>query len=166
MPDRPDADAPPPNPLRAPAVVYFREEGTIYDVPVDVLWEFMNWEGHGAAHEKSGRAFHVLEEAPHRVTVSHESFRGGEWRKVTSRVVAFPPLGRLVEEIDGLYKGTQMVFLYTPVGERTRLDIIARFASEALPVDVLERHMVDSLRCAGVEDEPYLQEFVRARSHR
>ena len=138
----------------------------MYDVPIDVLWEFMNWEGHGEAHERSGRDFKVLEEAPNRVTVTHESFRGGEWRRITSRVVDFPPLGRLVEEIQGPYKGTQMVFLYTPVGGRTRLDIVARFVSEVLSPEALERHMVDSIQGAATEDDPYLAEFARARSHR
>jgi len=138
----------------------------MYDAPIDVLWEFMNWEGHGAAHEKSGRNFTVLEEAPNRVTVAHESFRGGDWRKITSRAVDFPPLGRVVEEIDGPYRGTQMVFLYTPEGRKTRLDIIARFVSDVFDPETLERHMVDSLRSAGAEDGHYLEKFVEARSRR
>ena len=147
-------------------MVVFREEGTLFDVPIDVLWEFMNWDGHGAAHEKSGRNFTVLEEAPNRVTVSHESMRGGSWRKITSRVVDFPPLGRLVEEIEGPYKGTQMVFLYTPVGRKTRLDIVACFVSDELDAPTLERQMVESIQNSGAEDEAYLRRFAEARSHR
>jgi len=154
------------DPARSPSVVHFREEGTIYDVPLDVLWEFMNWEGHGGAHENTGRNFRVLEEAPNRVTVTHESFRGGDWRKVTSRVVDFPPLGRLVEEIEGPYSGTQMVFLYTPMDGKTRLDIVARFVSDQFDPETLKRHMADSLAAAGVEDEPYLKRFAESRSHR
>ena len=165
MPDAAPKPARARDPSHVPSVVNFREEGTMYNVPIDLVWEFMNWKGHAAAHEKSGRNFKVLEEAPNRVTVTHESFRGGNWRKITSRVVDFPPLGRVVEEIEGPYKGTQMVFLYTPVGRRTRLDIIARFVSDLLGPEALERHMVDSIQGAGAEDEPYLLRFAQARSH-
>jgi hypothetical protein len=159
-PKRPGARDPSP----APSVVDFREEGTMYDVPIDVLWEFLNWDGHGAAHENSGRNFSAIEEAPHRFLVTFEAMRGGEWRKIKSRVIDFPPLGRVVEELDGLYKGTQIVALYTPVGPKTRLDIYARFFSDELDPETLERHMVGSIENAGVEDLPYLEQFVRSRS--
>ena len=166
MPDSTPKPARAPDPSQPASVVNFREEGTMYDVPIDVLWEFMTWEGHGGAHEKSGRNFTVVEELPNVFLVTFEAFRGGDWRKIKSRVIDFPPLGRVVEEVEGPYKGTQMVFLYTPVGRRTRLDIVARFVSDMLDPEALERHMVDSIQSAGVEDEPYLQEFAQARSHR
>jgi len=166
MPNTSAKPARSPDTPRGPSVVNFREEGTMYDVPIDLLWEFMNWDGHGAAHEKSGRNFAVLEEAPNRFLVTFEAFRGGDWRPIRCRVIDFPPLGRVVEELEGLYKGTQIVALYTAVGRKTRLDIIARFVSEVLDPETLERHMVDSIQSAGVEDEPYLQKFARARSSR
>jgi hypothetical protein len=59
-----------------------------------------------------------------------------------------------------------MVFLYTPVGPRTRLDIVARFVSDVFGPEALERHMVESLRSADAEDEPFLRQFVRARGRR
>ena len=163
----PDTGTRPPatrTPTRAPSVVYFRQEGTMYDVPINVLWEFMNWEGHGAAHKKNARNMNVLEETPNGVLYSYETRRGGHWCKVTGRVLDFQPLGRIVQEIEGRYKGTQMVFLYTPAGGRTRLDIVARFVSDELDPETLERHMVDSLELAATEDDPYLQRFLRSRT--
>jgi hypothetical protein len=136
----------------------------MYDVPIDVLWEFMNWEGHGPAHENNARNMALLEETPNGVLYSYETKRGGEWRKVTGRVVDFPPLGRVVQETEGPYKGTQMVFLYTPDGEKTRLDIIGRFVSDQFDATTLRRHMVDSLELAGIEDEPYLKKFLKSRT--
>jgi hypothetical protein len=164
MPDATARNVPPPGPAKVPSVVNFRQEGTMYDVPIDVLWEFMSWEGHSAAHEKTLRNMTVLEETPNGALVTFEVMRGGAWRKVTDRVVDFPPLGRVVEEIEGPYKGTQMVFLYTPVGGKTRLDIVARFVSDVLDPEALERHMVDSIENAGIEDDPYLQRFAQART--
>ena len=93
-----------------------------------------------------------------------ETLRGGDWRKITGRVLDLRPLGRVVQETEGTYKGTQMVFLYTPVGGKTRLDIIARFVSDVLDPEALERHMVDSIDNAGVEDDPYLQRFARTNT--
>lgn len=145
-------------------MVYFRQEGTIYDVPLDVLWEFLDWEGHGQAHEKSGRNFAILDRTPRGTLVTYETFRGGEWRKVTAWSLDIPPLGRFVEEVEGLYAGTQLVFLYTPMGRRTRLDIVARFVSADLDAEALERQMADSIDAAGVEDEPYLERFARSRT--
>ncbi len=136
----------------------------MYDVPLDVLWEFMDWEGHGEAHEKSGRNFEILDRSPRGTLLTYETFRGGAWRKVKAWSLDFPPLGRFVEEIEGLYAGTQLVFLYTPVGARTRLDIVARFVSAELDAATLERHMAESIDAAGIEDEPYLQRFARSRS--
>jgi hypothetical protein len=147
-----------------PSVVDFRQEGTIYDVPIDVLWEFMNWEGHGAAHEQNARNTTVLEESPNGVLYRYETQRGGDWRKITGRVMDFPPLGRVVQEVEGPYKGTQMVFLYTPVAGKTRLDIVARFVSDQFDPPTLKRHMVDSRELAAVEDDPYLQRFLESRN--
>ena len=93
-----------------------------------------------------------------------ETLRGGDWRKITGRVVDFPPLGRVVQEIESPYKVTQMVFLYTPVGRKTRLDIIARFVSDEFDPETLERHMTESIDFAGVEDDPYLKRFVQSRT--
>jgi hypothetical protein len=152
------------DPTGVPSVVHFRQEGTMYDVPIDVLWEFMMWEGHGVVHEKSVRNMTVLEETPNGVLYTCETLRGGDWRKITGRVLDFRPLGRVVQEIDGPYKGTQMVFLYTPLEGKTRLDIIARFVSDELDPETLERHMVDSIEFAGVEDDPYLRSFVQSRT--
>jgi hypothetical protein len=166
MPDASANRAPASDPTGVPSVVHFRQEGTMYDVPIDVLWEFMNWEGHGAAHEKNARNMALLEETPNGVLYSYETRRGGDWRKITGHVLDFQPLGRVVREIEGPYKGTQMVFLYTPVGGKTRLDIIARFVSDVLDPATLERHMVDSLELAGVEDDPYLQSFMQSRTRK
>jgi hypothetical protein len=166
MPDSRANHVPAPDPTGGPSVVHFRQEGTMYDVPIEVLWGFMNWEGHGAAHEKNARNMAVLEETPNGVLYTYETRRGGDWRKITGRVLDFQPLGRVVREIEGPYKGTQMVFLYTPAGGKTRLDIIARFVSDVLDPETLERHMVDSLELAGVEDDPYLQSFMQSRTRK
>jgi hypothetical protein len=164
MPDSTSMRGPEIPPNGGPSVVHFRQEGTMYDVPIDVLWEFMNWEGHGAAHEKNARNMSVLEETPNGVLYTYETKRGGDWRKITGRVLDFPPLGRVVQEVEGPYKGTQMVFLYTPVGGKTRLDIIARFVSDEFDPKTLEHHMVDSLELAGTEDDPYLRRFLTSRN--
>lgn len=148
---------------RAPAVVNVRDEGNILDAPLDVVWQFMEWDGHGAAHENTARNFTVRKKTGAEVVCSYETFRGGNWRKITCRARDFPPLGRLVEELEGPYAGTQMVFLYTPVGDRTRLDIIARLVSDVFPEEELERHMLSSFEAAGREDLPYFKDFARKR---
>jgi len=72
MPDASPKHVPRPDPTGAPSVVHFRQEGTMYDVPIDLLWEFMMWEGHGVVHEKSLRNMTVLEETPHGVLYACE----------------------------------------------------------------------------------------------
>jgi hypothetical protein len=164
MPDAAPTRGPARHPTGVPSVVNYRQEGTIYDVPIEVLWEFMTWEGHGGAHEKTLRNFAVLEKTADGLLYRCETLRGGAWRKVRGRLLDFPPLGRIVQEIAGPYTGTQMVFLYTPAGRKTRLDIVARLVSDTFDAKTLERHMADSIDTAGVEDDPYLQRFAKSRT--
>ncbi len=148
-----------------PAVVYLRDEGTLLDAPVDVVWGFLNWDGHGAAHANDLRNFRVLDEGRDGTTVGCEVMRGGAWRPITVRVHELPPLARVIEEIAGPYAGSQMVLLYTPEGDRTRIDVYARAVSDAFGASELERHWQEALDKAHADDLPLLREYARKARH-
>jgi hypothetical protein len=88
---------------------------------------------------------------------SCEVVRGGKWRKMRFRITTIPPLVRIVEEFGGRYNGQKMVFLYTPKGKRTAVDVFVQTRKEV--ADETRRTLAQSHK----EDVPMLREFLRNR---
>src|SRR5579871_1868505 len=106
-------------------LVYFEDRGTVYDAPIDFLWDFIlkDNEFHPRAHQntlrnmKSKNLSDITEEG------SCEVVRGGRWSKMRYRMTTIPPFVRIVEDFAGRYAGQRMVFIYTSKGKGTAVDV-------------------------------------------
>jgi hypothetical protein len=85
-----------------------------------------------------------------------EVVRGGRWTKMRFRLTSIPPFVRVVEEFAGRYAGLKMVFLYTPKGKRTAIDVFV-----LAPRGVAEETR-RTLAQAHEEDVPMLRAYSRS----
>jgi hypothetical protein len=140
-------------------LVYFEDRGSVYDAPIDVVWDYILKDNdyHSKAHHTSLRnmKWKDLNEITGEGTC--EVVRGGKWSKMKFRLTTIPPFVRISEEFAGRYAGQKMVFLYTPKGRRTAIDVFV-----LTPKEVAEETR-RSLAQAHEEDVPMVRAFSRSR---
>lgn len=140
-------------------MVYFEDRRSILDAPIDVVWEFMLTDNdfHSKAHHNSLRNMKWKDLSEITGEGTCEVVRGGKWSRMRFRVTSIPPFVRISEEFAGRYGGTKMVFLYTPKGKRTVIDVFVLTPKE------VEEEIRQTLVQAHEEDVPMLREFLRSR---
>jgi len=72
-------------------------------------------------------------------------------------MTTIPPFTRIVEEFAGRYTALKMVFLYTPKGKRTAVDVFV-----LAPRGVVEETR-QTLAQADEEDAPMVRAYSRSR---
>jgi hypothetical protein len=147
-----------PRKRRESELVCFEDRGSVYDAPIDVLWDFIltDKEFHPKAHHKGLRNMKWKDLNEITGEGSCEVVREGKWTSMRFRVTTIPPFVRISEEFGGPYDGQKMVFLYTPKGNRTAADVFVQTRKEV--ADETRRTLAQAFE----EDVPALHDFVRS----
>jgi len=133
-------------------VVYFEDMGTAIDLPLDELEALLETEEHGSAHAEDVRNFQVVETVGPTIVLAYERRFEGRWRKAKTRLTAFPPYCRCVEDLEGDFAGTRFFVLHRPDGERTRVDVFGDVRGPSKSPEQLRRLWLDILAKAHEED--------------
>ncbi len=153
--------------IPSPEMTYFEDRGTVYDAPIEVLWDFMekDEEFHPKAHSTSLRNFEAKELSEVTSLVRCEvQDGGGQWRKMVARITSIRPAARVNEELEGPYAGSKTVYLYSPRGRKTAVDVLFYMRSSELTPEEIRRDRLKTHANAFAEDVPYLRRFVRKHS--
>jgi hypothetical protein len=144
-------------------MVRITDEGSFFEAPIDVVWEyFLGAGGHDTAHpEVRNTDFKRVSETS--TLITGERDRGRGWMKDSVRVTLFQPLGWACEDIEGLFAGSKMFFLYTPRGHRTQIDVYGEFTSAIIPPAELEEAIRNGLAAEFDEDAPLIKKFAREK---
>jgi hypothetical protein len=151
-------------------VVSFADLGTMIDAPIDVVWDFMlhDEEFHPKAHVETARNFQGSDLNEYTFEGTCEVLRGGKWTKMRFRSISIPPIVRVVEDLEGPgagpFAGSKMVFVYTPRGNKTSVDVFVHAVHESVSERELEQEFRASLESAHEEDLPMLREFSKNRA--
>ncbi len=139
--------------------VYFEDKGSVLDAPIGVVWDFMlnDEEFHPQAHSKSLRNMKWKKIDERTGLADCEVVRGGRWMKLKVRLTTIPPFVRITEDLEGSYAGSKMVFIYTPKGKKTGIDVYV-LAPKAL-ADEMRGMLAQAFR----EDVPMLRAFARKK---
>jgi hypothetical protein len=142
---------------------YVEDRGAVYDAPLEVVWDFMEKDEtfHPQAHTAEVRNFegHALSEVT--TLLSYERRNGVRWEKMVCRMTTLRPAVRIQEDLDGPYAGSTTVFLYTPRGERTVVDVFGYVRSSELTPAEIRRDRKRTWARACAEDLPYFRRFAR-----
>jgi hypothetical protein len=146
-----------------PRVTYVEDRGAVYDAPLEVVWDFMEKDEtfHPKAHTAAVRNFEDKSLSEVTTLLSYERREGGRWEKMVCRVTAMRPAVRIQEDLDGPYAGSKTVFLYTPQGERTVVDVFGYVQSSELTPAQIKRDRKKTWANAYSEDLPYFRRFAK-----
>jgi hypothetical protein len=119
------------------AVVFVRDEGSVYNAPLEEVWRFLSG---GPAHS----------EAHHHRKTERKSLPGnageytweqdfeGKPEMFTMRWTSLPPFGIAYDVLQGPFAGSKFFVYYRPRGDKTRVTIVGDFASPTIPAARVE----------------------------
>jgi hypothetical protein len=141
-------------------MVQIKDEGSHFDVPVDMLWKYIQAPAdHGAAHEGSrNQQMKPLSETS--FILSQEENMNGKWVRTSNRITVFPPLGMSIEVLEGPMAGSKMINIYTPKGNKTGIDVYGEFVAPQIPANQLEAAVRKNLENAFNQDVAGLKTFA------
>jgi hypothetical protein len=148
-------------------MVYLKDEGSTFDAPIDFVWKYMQSDAHDAGHKTSRNPkFGKVSEIT--FTYSSERLLRGKWAPDSMRITMFPPLAVAMEWTEGVLAGSKLLYIYSPKGEKTGIDVYGDFHSKTLPDVEIEPTVREFLETEFRDDAPlvraeYLKEKETAR---
>jgi hypothetical protein len=128
-------------------MVYVKDEGSVFEAPIDFVWKYIfGGDAHDSAHKTTRNPkFEKLSD----ITIIYGSERLllGKWTPDRMRISMFPPVSVVTEWLEGALAGSKLVYVYAPQGDKTRIDVYGEFTSKTLPpaeVEVAAREFLDS----------------------
>lgn len=92
--------------------------------------------------------------------IASQSFRGVK----LMRISMFPPVSIVSELLDGPLEGSTMVYLYSPKGLQTQIDVYGEFTSKTLPANEIESAARARLASEFSEDVPAVRRLPQGCS--
>jgi hypothetical protein len=141
-------------------VILLRDEGSIFEAPIDQVWEFVgSREPHAAAHRH--RAVRREREHENSGSYSWEQDFEGKPARFTMRWTTFHPLGIAYEVLEGPFLGSKFFLYYVPQGNRTGVDLVGVFSSPSIPDAQLEESVRRFFAIEFEQDQAGLAEWRR-----
>jgi hypothetical protein len=148
-------------------MVYLRDEGSLFDAPIDFVWKYvLGGAAHDAAHTTTRKPkFEKVSE----ITFIYASERHlrGKWAPDRMRISMFPPVSVVTEWLEGALAGSRFVYVYSPAGDKTRIDVYGEFTSKTLPASDVEAAAREFLDSEYAADAPAIRaEFQNEKDSR
>jgi len=149
----------------SPNLVYFEDRGAVYDAPLDLVWDFWRKDEtyHPRAHTAKVRNFRAKEISKLTTLVSYEALDAGRWEKRACRMTTIPPAVRVQEDLKGPDAGSIKVYVYSPRGSRTAVDVLCWMRSTKRAPKQLKVETRKVFANAFREDLPWFQKYVSSR---
>jgi hypothetical protein len=142
-------------------MVFVKDEGSRFDAPIDVVWRYIE---DGAVHDSA----HKTTRNPKFGKVSDitflygsDRFLRGKWAPDRLRITMAPPVSIITEWIEGVLEGSKLVYVYSPEGDKTRIDVYGEFTSKTLPKDEVEAAAREFLESEFAADAPAIREYAK-----
>jgi hypothetical protein len=142
-------------------MVYVRDEGSLFDAPIDIVWKYLTGgEDHDAAHTTT-RNPKFEEVSDVTIVYGSERLLRGKWTPDRMRISMFPPVCVVTEWLEGVLAGSRLVYVYSPHGKQTRIDVFGEFASKTLPPGEVEAVAHEFLQSEYDADAPAIEALAR-----
>jgi hypothetical protein len=139
-------------------MVYLKDEGSVFDAPIDFVWKYIfGGDAHDSAHKttrnsKFGKVSDIT------ILYGSERYLRGKWAPDQLRISMFPPVSVVTEWLEGALAGSKLVYLYSPQGEKTRIDVYGEFTSKTLPPEEVEAAAREFLESEFAADAPVIRD--------
>ena len=139
-------------------MVWIEDKGSTFDAPIDFVWKYIfGGDDHDSAH-KTTRNSKIGKVSDITINYQSERYLRGKWAPDQMRISMFPPVSVVTEWLKGVLAGSKLVYVYTPVGEKTRIDVYGEFTSETLPAAEIEEAAREFLDTEFAADAPVIRE--------
>jgi hypothetical protein len=142
-------------------MVHVKDVGSEFDAPVDFVWKYILGGGaHDAAHKTTRNPkFKKISE----ITIEYSSERllRGKWAPDRMRISMVAPVAVVTEWLEGALAGSKFVYVYSPRGEKTGIDVYGEFMSNTLSPSEVEAAAREFLESEFGADAP----AIRAEYH-
>jgi hypothetical protein len=146
-------------------MVYIIDEGSVFDMPIDKIWEYLRSQEHNhpsikvVAREMEGNT----------VTLTSERKIMGKAARVKVRNTLFPPFGMVQEYLEGPMTGSKAFLFYTPKGKKTGVTVVGDFVIKGLDEDATKEVILTQAQIVFDEDnsnmkDEHLVEMLHPRS--
>jgi hypothetical protein len=122
-------------------MVFVRDEGSVLDAPLDVVWEFVG-SGDPHSHAHHHRSWRRDRGEGNSGTYSWEQEFSGRATRFTMHWVSYHPLGVAYDVPEGPFAGSRFFLYYTPMGARTGVTVVGEFVSPSIPDALLETEVL------------------------
>jgi hypothetical protein len=113
-------------------MVFVRDEGSAFDVPLREVWEFVSsGDHHSAAHRHRATTRQRLGERSGQY--AWEQDFDGRPVRFAMRWTSFHPLGVAYDVLEGPFAGSQFFLYYVPMGAQTSVGVVGEFVSPTIP---------------------------------
>jgi hypothetical protein len=138
-------------------MVYLKDEGSVFDAPIDFVWKYIfGGESHDSAHHTTRKpTFGKVSDIT--ILYGSERYLRGKWAPDQLRISMFPPVSVVTEWLEGALAGSKLVYVYSPEGERTRIDVYGEFTSKTLTPQEVEEAAREFLDGEFAADAPVLR---------
>lgn len=104
-------------------MVYILDEDSIFDVPLERLWEYLPSD----AHKHPSINLISREVNGNNVVVTSERSVDGKMVTTKLRITMYPPLGVAMEYLEGPAAGSKAFIHYAPKGSKTGITVVGDF---------------------------------------
>jgi hypothetical protein len=146
-------------------MVYLKDEGSVFDAPIDFVWKYIyGGEEHDSAHKttrnpKFGKYSDIT------LLYGSERYLRGKWAPDQMRISMFPPVSVVTEWLEGALAGSKLVYVYAPEGDKTRIDVYGEFTSKTLPPEEVEAAAREFLETEFAADAPAIRDaYVKQKT--
>jgi hypothetical protein len=141
-------------------MVHIKDDG-VFDESIDKIWKFLQDERPGVHNHRSIVGAKTLEEKGGAVVQETEFLNpdGKTTRKENWRFVFNPPKGFEMESLSGITKGTRYSHRYTPMGNKTRVEVEGDFKMQGMDDASTKKAALGFLSEVFEEDRVNLRNF-------
>jgi len=131
-------------------MVFILDEGSEFDAPISKVWALAQSEGvHNHPSQINSK---VTMEGEHMMLSFGSKMPDGSVAQQKIKITALPPVGFVLETVEGPLAGTKLIQYYVPNGNKTGVRIVGDATSKVVPEAMLKGAVLQSLAVAFAED--------------
>jgi hypothetical protein len=138
-------------------MVFIFDEGSKFKAPMAKVWELNASEGKHA--HPSLRNQKVEMQGEHAILTYETQNPDGTWSTSKTRTTAYPPVGVVLEVIEGPLAGSKSFQYYTPKGNDTGVTVVGEFTGKGIPEAALKKAVMAFLDTVFNEDQKNLSKM-------
>ncbi len=141
-------------------MVHVRDDG-VFDAPIDKIWKYLNDDTPGVHNHAAITAAKTVEQKENAVVQEWDMRNpdGKTTRKETWKMVFNPPVGFEMESLAGVSKGTRYTNKYTPMGNKTRVEVDGEFRFQGMDEAATKKAALGFLAEVFDEDSATLRKY-------